>query len=83
MEDLKNRLKEIIVETLNLEDVSVEDIKDAEPLIGGGLDLDSIDALELVVAIEKKFGIKITSSEESKRAFSSLSDLANYIKEKQ
>lgn len=73
-------LKTLIVETLRLEDVTPADIPDDEPLIGGGLSLDSIDALELVVRLEKEFGVKITSSEQSKAALSSVSGLAAFLR---
>jgi acyl carrier protein len=76
------RLKQLIVETLRLEEISPSDIPDDEPLIGGGLSLDSIDALELVVRLEKEFGIKIASSEEARRALASVSALAAYIRER-
>jgi len=76
------RLKQLIVDTLRLEDISPSDIPDDEPLIGGGLSLDSIDALELVVRLEKEFGIKIASSEEARRALASVSALAAYIRER-
>jgi len=74
------RLKMLVVETLRLEDVVAADIPDDEPLIGGGLSLDSIDALELVVRLEKEFGIKIASSEESRVALASMASLADYIR---
>ncbi len=77
---LCTRLKHIIVQTLRLEDITPEQIKDDEPLIGSGLALDSIDALELVVQLEKEFGIKISSSEESKQALASVSSLAAFIR---
>jgi len=76
------RLKQLIVETLRLEDVAPVDILDNEPLIGGGLSLDSIDALELVVRMEREFGIKIASSEEARRALASVTALAAYIRER-
>lgn len=76
------KLKILVVETLRLEDVAPADIPDDEPLIGGGLSLDSIDALELVVRLEKEFGIKIASSEESRTALASMSSLAAYIRER-
>ena len=76
------RLKQLIVETLHLEEVTAADIPDDEPLIGGGLSLDSIDALELVVRLEKDFGVKIGSSEEARRALSNVSTLAAYIRTK-
>lgn len=79
---LRASLKELIVSTLKLEDVKPQDLADDEPLIGSGLNLDSIDALELVVAIEKRFGIKITSSEESRQALASVSALAAFIRER-
>ena len=74
------RLKRLIVSTLKLDDVDPEKIPDNEPLIGGGLNLDSIDALELVVSLEKEFGIKIASSEESRTALASVAALADYIR---
>lgn len=77
---LKSRLKHLIVSALKLEDVTPENLSDDEPLIGSGLNLDSIDALELVVALEKEFGIKISSSEESRRALGSIAQLADYIR---
>lgn len=77
---LISRLKELIVTTLKLEDVSPSDLADDEPLIGSGLNLDSIDALELVVTLEKEFGIKITSSEESRQALASVAHLAEFIR---
>ena len=79
---LTARLKQLIVETLRLEDIAPAEIPDDEPLIGGGLSLDSIDALELVVRLEKEFGIKIASSEEARSALASVSSLAAYIRER-
>ena len=76
------RLKQLIVETLHLEDVAPSDIPDNEPLVGGGLSLDSIDALELVVRLEKEYGIKISSSEEAKSALSSVGALASFIRQR-
>jgi acyl carrier protein len=79
---LIEKLKILVVETLRLEDITPAGIPDDEPLIGGGLSLDSIDALELVVRMEKEFGVKISSSEESRLALSSISALAAYIRER-
>ncbi len=76
---LKEELKKLLVESLKLEDVDPASIGDDEPLFGAGLDLDSIDALELVLQLEKTYGIKIGSSEESKRALASIRVLAEYI----
>jgi acyl carrier protein len=77
---LKNNLKELIVTTLKLDGVTASDLADDEPLIGSGLNLDSIDALELVVTLEKRFGIKISSSEESRQALASIAHLAEFIR---
>ena len=74
------RLKHLVVTTLKLEDVDPAQMADDEPLIGSGLNLDSIDALELVVTLEKEFGIKISSSEESRQALASIAHLAEYIR---
>jgi len=76
------RLKSLIVDALKLEGVTPEEIPDDEPLIGAGLNLDSIDALELVVRLEKEFGIKISNSEESRTALASLKSLAAFVRER-
>ena len=78
--DLNLELKNLIIETLNLEDVSPGDIDDDEPLFGSGLELDSIDGLELVLQLEKTYGIKIGSSEASREALKSVNILADYIR---
>ena len=83
MEKLKQNLKEQIIERLNLEDVQPADIKDGEPLFGGDLALDSIDALELIVLFENFYGIKITDPEEGKKVFESINTMADYISQKQ
>lgn len=78
---LSLRLKTLIITTLKLEGVRPEDIPDDEPLIGSArFGLDSIDALELVLAIEKEFRVKIGSSEESRRALGSVNTLAAYLR---
>jgi len=75
------RLKSLVVETLKLEDLRPDDIPDDEPLFSSPrFGLDSIDALELVVRLEKEFGVKIGSSEESRRALTSIASLAAYIR---
>jgi acyl carrier protein len=76
---LRNFLKEMIVDTLKLEDIAVEDIDDDAPLFKDGLGLDSIDALELVVAIEKHFNIIIEDEDVGKEAFGSIDILARFI----
>jgi acyl carrier protein len=81
---LKARLKALIVDTLKLTDVRPEDIPDHEALFGSPrFGLDSVDALELVVRLEKEFAIKISSSEESRRALASVDALAGFIRERQ
>lgn len=80
MESLKAELKLKIVEVLNLEDIAVEDIADNDPLFGEGLGLDSIDALELIVLLDKEYGIKLTDPKEGKTIFESIETMANYIK---
>jgi acyl carrier protein len=72
-------LKGMIINALKLEDLNPSDIRDEEPLFGEGLGLDSLDALELVVAIEKNFGVIIENEDQGKEAFVSLAVLARYI----
>ena len=79
MEALKQELKENIIEQLNLEDISVAEIADNDPLFGDGLGLDSIDALELIVMLDKDYGIKLTDPKEGKVIFESVEIMANYI----
>ncbi|WP_299493311.1 phosphopantetheine-binding protein [uncultured Shewanella sp.] len=77
---LHNEIKKLIIECLDLEDVSIEDIDSDAPLFGDGLGLDSIDALELGLAIKKQFNIKIdANSEETKQHFYSVNNLAAFI----
>lgn len=81
MDELKNEIKEVIISSLQLEDITPADIVDEDPLFGDGLGLDSIDALELGVALKKKFGIKFSGeSAENKKYFASVNALAEYIK---
>ncbi len=79
MPDLKRELKELLISTLSLEDVTPESIDDAAPLFGAGLGLDSIDALELAVALERKFGVAIPDENVAKKAFASIDALAAFI----
>ena len=81
-EGLVANLKELIIRTLRLEDVGPEDIVASEPLFGEGLGLDSIDALELVVAIEREFQVEIPDAEVGRRAFASIDALAEFVLEK-
>lgn len=79
MEELKLELKEKIIEQLNLEDVAIDEIGDNDPLFGDGLGLDSIDALELIVMLDKDYGIKLTDPKEGKKIFESVEVMATYI----
>ncbi|AUD79952.1 acyl carrier protein [Kangiella profundi] len=82
MKSLETEIKEIIIDSLDLEDISIDDIETDEPLFGDGLGLDSIDALELGLAIKKQFNIKLDSdSEESKKHFYSVGTLASFIEQ--
>ncbi|WP_309401001.1 phosphopantetheine-binding protein [Cerasicoccus maritimus] len=83
MSELKERLKNLIIDALQLEDVTPADLDDQEPLMDSGLGLDSIDALELVVRVEKEFGIKIKNSEEAREALGSINTLATFIESRQ
>ena len=76
-------LKSMIVSGLKLEDVSPADIGDDTPLFGEGLGLDSLDAVELVVLVKKRYGVEIKDMEEAKRAFQSIRSLAAHINIKQ
>jgi acyl carrier protein len=77
--ELRSSLKRLIVETLNLEGVEPQSIADEQPLFGTGLGLDSVDALELMVAIEKQFGIRIETGELDRSAFASVAALASMV----
>ena len=77
--ELKENLKRLIVERLNLIDVTPADIGDDLPLFKTGLGLDSIDALELTLNVEKEYGVKVANSEQAMQAFQSVSTLAAFI----
>lgn len=81
MEELKAELKEKIITSLNLEDISVDEINDNDHLFGEGLGLDSIDALELIVMLDKDYGIKLTDPKEGKKIFESIETMAKFIEE--
>ncbi|MCR5861375.1 phosphopantetheine-binding protein [Flavobacterium sp. J372] len=81
MEALKQELKEKIIKTLNLEDLTPEDVNDNDPLFGEGMGLDSIDALELIVMLDKDYGIKLSDPKEGKAIFQSIETMAKYITE--
>ena len=79
-EELKTQIKELIVQTLELDDITAEDISDEQALMDSDLGLDSIDALELVVQIEKKFAIKLENSEDAKAALHSVNSMVEQIR---
>ena len=79
MNELTAKLKEQIIEELCLEDLTSEDIEDTEPLFGDGLGLDSIDALSLVVLLDREYGIEIDDPQKGKDIFFSIETIASYI----
>ncbi|NGM65719.1 phosphopantetheine-binding protein [Sphingobacterium sp. SGR-19] len=81
MTALKEELKRQIIEVLNLEDITPADIQDDEALFGEGLGLDSIDALELIVLMDKTYGIKLSDPKKGRDIFQSIETMATYISE--
>jgi len=79
MDTLKEQLKQQIIEALSLEDLTPADLIDDAPLFGEGLGLDSIDALELIVLLEKEYGIRLNNPTEGKAIFASIDSMADYI----
>ena len=79
MGDLKQEIKQVIVDELHLEGVDPSGINDSAPLFGEGLALDSLDALQLAVAIEEHFGVRVSDEGEGKKAFASIDALAAFI----
>lgn len=79
MDELIDKLKLEVIQQLNLEDISPADIDPDSPLFGEGLGLDSIDALELIVLLEKNYGIKIEDPKDGKKIFFSIRTMAEYI----
>lgn len=79
MDNLIEQLKNQIIEVLNLEDMTAADIDSEAPLFGEGLGLDSIDALELIVLLEREYGIKLTNPAEGKAIFTSITSSADYV----
>jgi acyl carrier protein len=79
MDDLRRKLKELLIERLKLEDMTPDDIADDEPLFAGGLGLDSIDALEIVVMLESELGIKVKNEGAAREHFKSIATLAEFV----
>ena len=77
--DLKSALKQMVIEELYLENVTPEGIDDAAPLFGDGLGLDSLDALQLAVALEERFGVRVDDESQGKAAFASINALAAFV----
>ena len=82
MENLKKELKEMLVRDLKLHDINPDDIGDDDALFEQGLGLDSLDAVELVVLINKHYGIQIQDMEEGRVAFASVNAMADFISER-
>ncbi len=79
MEELILELKTKMIEALNLEEMTPDDIDTNAPLFGDGLGLDSIDALELIVLIEKNYGIKLSNPAEGREIFKSVATIADFV----
>jgi acyl carrier protein len=80
-EELKQRVKEQIIHFLNLMDKKPSDIKDDEPFFGDGLGLDSIDSLELIVLLEREYGIKIENPKEGRKVLVDVNTMVDYIQQ--
>ncbi len=81
--ELKNEIKDLIIKSLDLEDITIDDIKDDEPLFNDGLGLDSIDALEIGMALQKKYKLSMDSDkEQNSKNFYSINTLADYVRSK-
>ncbi|MDR2726979.1 MAG: phosphopantetheine-binding protein [Deltaproteobacteria bacterium] len=81
-QEIFNALCRVIVRELHLEDIKAEDLTEDMPLFGEGLGLDSIDAVELVVILEKHFQVAVKDAQETRTAFTSLGGLVTFIQER-
>ena len=79
--EIRTRLKQLLVTSLNLENVRPEDIKDDAPLFNEGLGLDSLDAVEIVVLLQRNFGLEVKDMEKGRKIFQSVNTLAEYVYE--
>src|SRR5438477_12394543 len=80
--DLRRKLKDLLIDRLKFEDLSADDIGDDEPLFAGGLGLDSIDALEIVVMLESEFGIRVKNETSARDHFKSIATLADFVEQR-
>lgn len=81
LDEIRKLLKQLLVENLSLEDILPEDIKDDEILFGDGLGLDSLDAVEIVVLLQRNFGLEVKDMKQGREIFYSIDTLARYIYE--
>ena len=82
MNDLRRKIKELLIERLKFEDMTPDDLADDEPLFAGGLGLDSIDALDIVVMLESEFGIRVKSETSARQNFSSIAAIADFVEQR-
>ena len=77
--ELKSKVKELIVEAANLQNVDPRSIDDASPIFGSGLGLDSLDALQLAMSLEEKFGVRVPEGDEGRTVFASVNAIADFV----
>ena len=84
-EELKLEIKELIMSTLDITDINPDDVDDEKPLFGGdnALTLDSVDAIEIIMAIQRTYGIRIADQSLARQVISSINSIAGFIKEQQ